>query len=885
MIKLDAVINDKKLLSSIQKGVDIFNKSTSGKSKLNLKINEKGFRQPLGRITGDLDKFESALAASNARVIAFGASTAVIGGMTKAFKELALTTINVQKSFADINRILNVSNREFESFSTQLFNIGKRTATTFEDSSKAALEFARQGLGLTETLKRTADALTLVRLTGVNADKAVSSLTAAVNAFQHTSITTTEVLNKFVAVETKFAVSARDLMEGLGRVGSAAVDAKVNFNELNAMVAAVQQQTGRGGAVIGNALKTIFTRLQRRDTLTALESYGIAVRNIEGQTRPAMAILQDFAKTYDKLADSNKAYLREQVAGVFQANILSAIVKDLNSNTQVYNRAMVVSTNATNESEMANARLNKTLSALISQTGTELIRLQENLGKITFEPIAKGLLAPFKGVVEGLNNLIDGEGLGSEIANGLLKGIRNVLAGPGLIGAFAVIGSTIIKTVGYMAKALPTLVGITSQTQKRANLEATISAMLATDAGLVRQIAASEGNAATQAGILLAASQKTETAFAAAAISTAAIARNLAKAGMVASKAGAIVPRGRGATGFIPGMAGELSDIRRGTGGVSSSARPVHLPNFAFAGGDRGSMIANTGEYTVPNYRGGGSAIFNPDMVRANGGLPKGAKKITASKGYVPNFAIKPTTALGAGTTLDALTRGIISGQYSAINVGRSYDVGGKTYSAATINEKILAARVSRDAKVKGKKDKKGAKNVFSIPAGELAGGIGAIVGFATRSPALAATSQTGFAQLIAGKKSPNPQLAAYLQKNATGKNAKHIQLTGIPVAALNSLGGTGDAKAKKSIETRFRKKLNKFMLPALNRYTSTIFKDLLKDDGLTFVKELLENSLDAGSTRIRIETTEGGIESISVIDNGGGIPEVDVPLVFKRFA
>jgi len=860
MIKLDAIINDKKLLTSIQKGVDTFNKSTSGRSKLNLKINEKGFRQPLGRITGDLDKFESALAASNARVIAFGASTAVIGGMTKAFKELALTTINVQKSFADINRILNVSNREFDQFSTQLFNIGKRTATTFEDSSKAALEFARQGLSLNETLKRTADALTLVRLTGVNADKAVSSLTAAVNAFQHTSISTTEVLNKFVAVETKFAVSARDLMEGLGRVGSAAVDAKVNFNELNAMVAAVQQQTGRGGAVIGNALKTIFTRLQRRDTLTALESYGIAVRNIEGQTRPAMAILQDFAKTYDTLADSNKAYLREQVAGVFQANILSAIVKDLNSNTQVYNRALTVSAGATNEADMANARLNKTLSALLSQTGTELIRLQENIGKITFEPIAKGLLGPFKGLIEGINNLVDGEGLGSEIANGLLKGIRNVLAGPGLVGAIAIIGSTVIKTVGFMAKALPTLVGITTQVQKRANLETTISGMLASDAGLTKQIAANEGKAAVQAGILLGAAQKAETAFAAAALTTAAIAKNLAAAGVTTNKAGALVPRGRGAfgrgaEGFIPGAAGELNDIHRGTGGVSSSARPVHLPNFAFAGGARGSMIANTGEHIVPNYRGGGSAIFNPDMVRANGGLPRGAKKITASKGYVPNFAIKPTTALGAGTSLDALTKGIISGQYSAINVGRSYDIQGKTYSASTINEKILAARVSRDAKVKGKKDKKGAKNVFSIPAAELAGGIGAIVGFATRSPAVAATSETGFAQLIAGKKSPNPQLAAYLQKNATGKNKKRIQLTGIPVAALNSLGGTGDEKAKQSIERRFRKKLNKFMLPALNRYTSNIFKDLLKDDGKAFVKKLTENKRNVFSTSV-----EGGI-------------------------
>ena len=91
MIKLDAIINDKKLLASIQKGVDTFNRSASGKAKLNLKVNEKGFRQPLGRITGDLDKFESALAASNARVIAFGASTAVIGGITKAFKALAQT--------------------------------------------------------------------------------------------------------------------------------------------------------------------------------------------------------------------------------------------------------------------------------------------------------------------------------------------------------------------------------------------------------------------------------------------------------------------------------------------------------------------------------------------------------------------------------------------------------------------------------------------------------------------------------------------------------------------------------------------------------------------------------------------------------------------------
>jgi len=612
MIKLDAIINDKKLLTSIQKGVDKFNRSTAGRSKLNLKVNEKGFRQPLGRITGDLDKFESALAASNARVIAFGASTAVIGGITKAFKELAITTVTVQKAFADINRILSVSNAQFAQFSTELFNIGKKTATSFEDSSKAALEFARQGLGLNETLKRTSDALTLVRLTGVSADKAVSSLTAAVNAFQQTSITTTEVLNKFVAVETKFAVSAKDLMEGLGRVGSAAVDAKVSFNELNAMIAAVQQQTGRGGAVIGNAMKTIFTRLQRRETLEALEAYGIAVRDVAGSTRPAMDILQDFAKTYKTLSDANRAYLREQVAGVFQANILSAIVKDLNSNMQVYGRALETSRGATDQAAMANAKLNQTISALLSQTGTELVRLQENIGKVTFEPIAKAILGPFKGIIESLNNVIDGEGLGSDIANGVLKGIRNILAGPGLVAAVAVIGITFFKTLSYITKALPTLVGITSETQKRANLEASITAMMAQDANLAKQIAAAEGNAAVQAGIFLGSAQKLATAFKKQEISTAAIVRNLSLAGTTTNKMGAMVVGGkggrRGAGGYVPGVAGEMHDIRRGIGGVSASARPVHIPNFAFGGGQRGSMIANTGEHIVPNFRGGGSA-------------------------------------------------------------------------------------------------------------------------------------------------------------------------------------------------------------------------------------------------------------------------------------
>ncbi|MEM7291996.1 MAG: DNA mismatch repair endonuclease MutL [Pseudomonadota bacterium] len=50
-------------------------------------------------------------------------------------------------------------------------------------------------------------------------------------------------------------------------------------------------------------------------------------------------------------------------------------------------------------------------------------------------------------------------------------------------------------------------------------------------------------------------------------------------------------------------------------------------------------------------------------------------------------------------------------------------------------------------------------------------------------------------------------------------------------------------------------------------------------------VKELVENSLDAGASRIRIEIEAGGAKSIKVIDNGCGISAVELPLALSRHA
>jgi DNA mismatch repair protein MutL len=50
-------------------------------------------------------------------------------------------------------------------------------------------------------------------------------------------------------------------------------------------------------------------------------------------------------------------------------------------------------------------------------------------------------------------------------------------------------------------------------------------------------------------------------------------------------------------------------------------------------------------------------------------------------------------------------------------------------------------------------------------------------------------------------------------------------------------------------------------------------------------VKELLENAVDAGASRIDVEVEGGGLELIRVVDNGGGIERDDLALAFASHA
>ena len=460
---------------------------------ISLSLDSKGFTQPLGRITGDMSEFQKSLDASTARVFAFGATVGVINGIADGFRAVADAVIQVEKALTDINVVMGLSVEQLSSFSDELFNVAKNTGQTFQTVATAATEFARQGLTADETLRRVNDALVLTRLSGLDATKSVESLTAVVNGFGKEGLNTTEIINRLANVDAAFAVSSKDLADALARAGATAQSAGVDFNELLAVVTSVQQQTARGGAVIGNAFKSIFTRLQRSKVRETLEEIGVATTDSFGKFRSAMAILQDYANVYDTLSDAQQAFTAEQIAGVFQINNLKALVADLNNEFSIYSQALGQAANTTDEATRRNEALNKTFAALGVQAGESLRELAQAFGELSLEPAMEKVLGMLQTVVDSLNSML-GEGDGETVMSKFFKGMGNFVAGPGLALITAAFGKLFMIVVKHAADAFKEMFKITTEAQRQKGLQEAILNILMKDEQAYKKIAAAAGD-------------------------------------------------------------------------------------------------------------------------------------------------------------------------------------------------------------------------------------------------------------------------------------------------------------------------------------------------------------------------------------------------------
>ena len=456
-----------------------------------INIDTRSASRSLGQITGLASEFQKSLEASNARVIAFGASAGIIYGVQRAFQALIDVTVEVDSSLANININLGASSSELKSFGDSIFGIAKNTGSSFKDVAAAATEFSRQGLGMEETLKRTSDALILTRLSGLDVVSSTEALTAAVNTFAGEALNTADIVNKLAAVDARFAVSSKDLAEAMKRVGASASEAGIGLDELFGLVTAVQQSTARGGPVIGNALKTIFTRVQSSSVLRDLEDLGIVVKDSGGAALSTMDVIKNLANSFDNLTPSIKSQTTQLVGGIYHINILKAMLRDLSKENSIATEATRASAGASGEAILKNEKLNETLKALFNTTSNNFAKLGNNIGETSVGPGAKAILGLVNNLLDAVNTK-DSESVGAKIGSGLLTGITSFITGPGIIIASVVIGKLLKNFSGYAIGAGKELLGLNTISQQQLIIQTNIAGILQRNPQYIAQMMSGE---------------------------------------------------------------------------------------------------------------------------------------------------------------------------------------------------------------------------------------------------------------------------------------------------------------------------------------------------------------------------------------------------------
>jgi hypothetical protein len=293
---------------------------------------------------------------------------------------------------------------------------------------------------------------------------------------------------------------------------------------------------------------------------------------------------------------------------------------------------------ATNEAYKRNEALNLTLSAIINRATVSAKQLANTLGEIGVTNSLKDIISFFTGLMEKIRGILDGDGVGARFAKGLVKGISAIVSGPGLAIFGAIVAKLLVDFTKFGLTSLKTFFGMNSAAKEQAQLQGQIASTLLNNSAIQKQILNIE-----QMALSVEEKRRLQAKFFTDALNTQlgvmrqmqGIATTIAPAVMTGTRA---ARSGKAAGGFLP-VAAEKSDISKGVGGAPQSAKPVVIPNFSFGSGQKGTMVANSSEYIVPNFRGsGGDAIFNQEMVKSMG-LPSGAKKINAAGGFVPNFA------------------------------------------------------------------------------------------------------------------------------------------------------------------------------------------------------------------------------------------------------
>lgn len=287
-------------------------------------------------------------------------------GLSASFKEIAgaklkydaINAIKTQaesavKAVTDLNQAMTLvgmtmsgmTDASLNSLKQQSIDMAKELSTYTKTVTDAVTIYANENESAASMLAKAQPTVLLSAASGMKSSVAADAIQGIMNQFDlaedkamHVA-DVTEKLSSEIALD--FSQGCDTIAKSIAVSGSVVNEAGMDFEKYAAIVSTIAEDTRQSGSTIGNAFKTIFSRISRsKDGLTtdaemsdaeaALKSVGVSVRGTDGDLRDISDTLDDLNQVWGTLNKSQKSYIAEQAAGVRQKNIFISMMDNYN---------------------------------------------------------------------------------------------------------------------------------------------------------------------------------------------------------------------------------------------------------------------------------------------------------------------------------------------------------------------------------------------------------------------------------------------------------------------------------------------------------------------------------------------------------------------------
>ena len=419
-LQLQAPTNTSQVANNIRKQL----------SNISVNVQVKGDAGSLSKINSQMQNVNKSAEASSRSISNLNRN------LSEAARRFSVITVATGTMLA-LARAIKNSVGEAIAFERELVRISQVTGKTIKNLGELTSEITRLSTGLGTSSSELLNVSRVLAQAGFSAQKtraaldilAKTDLGATFDSLTDTTEGAIAVLRQFRreaaaaggeikfleqtldainSVSKQFAVESGDLITVIRRVGGVFESAGGSVNELIALFTSVRATTRESAETIATGLRTIFTRLQRTDTVNQLQALGIALNDAQGQFVGAYEAVRRLSVGLSSLdpRDYRFSEIIESLGGFRQVGKVIPLIRQFATAQNALNVAQSASGSVARDAVTAQ----QSLAVQAQKVREEFSALMRSLADSqTFRSVANGALEMARGfirIVEALEPLL-----------------------------------------------------------------------------------------------------------------------------------------------------------------------------------------------------------------------------------------------------------------------------------------------------------------------------------------------------------------------------------------------------------------------------------------------------------------------------------------------